>query len=193
MLRTVRTPGMLPNGIFMSGPRGNEAVVSPDHYPELAWGNKYHVYAPAMRNFRSKELEEFVIAEADYWVWQSPRDLLNYACSTVCFAYDLTGDLTYPAYAKNLIDTNFHDFIESMRKEEQLDFAAMRFSGYIPRLMRIVAAAMDTDPEGFDAACDAWKKERATRPDRPETDRPDSGPRTSLGILSCEPLTKTNG
>jgi hypothetical protein len=24
------------------------------------------------------------------------------------------------------------------------------------------------DPEGFEAACDAWKRERATRPDRPE-------------------------
>ncbi|MFC1601087.1 hypothetical protein ACFL34_01895 [Candidatus Sumerlaeota bacterium] len=190
LLRTVRTPGMLPNGIFMSGPRGNEAVVTFSHYPELAWGNKYHLYAPALRNFRSKELEEFVIAEADYWVWESPRDLLNYACSTVCFAYDLTGDVTYAAYAKDLIDTNFHDFIESMRKEEQLDFAAMRFSGYIPRLMRIVATAMDKDPEGFAAACEAWKRERATRPDRPEEERPDSGPRTSLGVLSCEPLAK---
>ena len=144
-----------------------------------------------MRNFRSKELEEFILAEADDWVWDSPRNLLNSACSTVCFAYDLTCDVIYAAYAKNLIDTNFHDFIESMRKEEQLDFAAMRFSGYIPRLMRTVATAMDKDPEGFDAACDAWKKERATRPDRPKTDRPDRGPRTSLGILSCEPLTKT--
>jgi hypothetical protein len=48
------------------------------------------------------------------------------------------------------------------------------------------------DPEGFEAACDAWKRERATRPDRPETDRPDTGPRTSLGILSCESLVKMN-
>lgn len=192
LLRTVRTPGLLPNGIFMSGTRGNEAIVTPDFFPEVAWGNKYHLYSPALRNFRSKELEEFILAEADYWVWESPRDLLNYACATVCFAYDLTGDVKYAAYAKNLLDTRFHDFIESMRKEEQIDFAAIRFSGFMPRLMRIVAAAMDRSPEGFAAACDAWKKERATRPDRPEEERPDSGPKASLGVLSCEPLTKKN-
>ena len=80
-----------------------------------------------------------------------------------------------------------------MRKEEQIDFAAIRFSGYIPRLMRIVAAAMDRAPEGFAAARDAWKRERATKPDRPEEERPDRGPRASLGVLSCEPLTRKDG
>ena len=71
----------------------------------------------------------------------------NYACSTVCFAYDLTGREEYAAYARNLIDTLFHEFIESMRAGEQMDFAAMRFSGYVPRLIRIVASAMERDRE----------------------------------------------
>lgn len=146
---------------------------------------------PALRLFPSAELETFVLAEADYWIWDSPRDLLNYACTTVCFAYDLTGDPVYAAYAKHIIDTLFHDFVESMRKEQQLDFAAMRFSGYIPRLMRIVADAMDRDPAEFEAAFDRWQAERAERPDRPEDERPDSGPKASLGVLSAEPLPRS--
>jgi hypothetical protein len=188
LLRIVRTPGRLPNGIFTAGPRGDEAVVTADFYPEVAWGNKYHLYAPALRQFRSAKLEEFLIAEADYWTWESPRDLLNYACTTVCFGYELTGKLEYAAFAKNLIDTSFHEFVESTRREEQMDFAATRFSGYIPRLMCIVADAMDKDADGFAAAIVQWKKKRSSLPDRPDEIRPDSGPRTSLGVLSVEPF-----
>jgi hypothetical protein len=101
LLRTVTVPGRLPNSVFTRGLRGDEAVVQPPCLPEVSWGNKYQLYEPALRLFPSKALRDFLIAEADYWVWQSPRDMLNYACTTVCFAYDLTGDSSYAAYAKD--------------------------------------------------------------------------------------------
>ena len=103
----------------------------------------------------------------------------------MCFAYDLTGREEYAAYARNLIDTLFHEFIESMRAGEQMDFAAMRFSGYVPRLMRIVASAMERDPEGFAGAVQRWQERRAELPDRPEEERLDSGRITSLGRLDA--------
>jgi hypothetical protein len=191
LLRLVRTPGRLPNGIFTSGPRGDEARVTPDSYPEVAWGNKYHLYAPARRLFPSHELEAFLIAESDYWTWDSPRDLLNYACTTVCFGYELTGNMAYAAYAKDLIEGRFHQAVESMRREEAMDFAATRFSGYVPRLMAIVADAMDRDAEAFRHACHEWLAKREGRPDRPEEARPDRVAPTSVGVVSAEPLPRS--
>ena len=185
LLRTVKVPGRFPNTLATGGEQGDEALVRAPCLPEVAWGNKYYLFEPALRLFPSPALREFVLAEADYWVWRSPRDLLNYACSTVCFAYDLTGREEYAAYARNLIDTLFHEFIESMRAGEQMDFAAMRFSGYVPRLMRIVASAMERDPEGFAGAVQRWQERRAELPDRPEEERLDSGRITSLGRLDA--------
>ena len=155
--------------------------------PEVAWGNKYHLFEPALRLFPSPALHEFVLAEADYWVWRSPRELLNYACSTVCFAYDLTGGEEYAAYARNLIDTLFHDFIAGMRSGEQMDYAAMRFSGYVPRLLRIVATAMERAPEGLAGALERWRERRGALPDRPDEERPDTDRLISLGRLDAAP------
>ena len=187
LLRTVTVPGRFPNTLATGGEQGDEALLRAPCLPEVAWGNKYYLFEPALRLFPSPALREFVLAEADYWVWQSPRDLLNYACSTVCFAYDLTGREEYAAYARNLIDTLFHDFIESMRAGEQMDFAAMRFSGYVPRLMRIVASAMERDPEGLAGAVKRWQERRAELPDRPQEERLDTGRITSLGRLDATP------
>ena len=188
LLRTVKVPGRFPNTLATGGEQGDEALVRAPCLPEVAWGNKYYLFEPALRLFPSPALREFVLAEADYWVWRSPRDLLNYACSTVCFAYDLTGREEYAAYARNLIDTLFHDFVESMRAGEQMDFAAMRFSGYVPRLMRIVASAMERDREHFAGAVARWRKRRAELPDRPEEERLDTGHITSLGRLDVTPV-----
>jgi hypothetical protein len=69
-----------------------------------------------------------------------------------------------------------------------MDFAAMRFSGYVPRLMRIVASAMERDPEGFAGAVQRWQERRAELPDRPEEERLDSGGVTSLGRLDVTPV-----
>ena len=49
LLRTVTKPGRLPNSVFTRGERGDEAVVQPPCLPDVAWGNKYHVYEAALR------------------------------------------------------------------------------------------------------------------------------------------------
>ena len=187
LLRVVREPGMLPNGIATGGERGDEAMVSPDHFPEVAWGNKYHLYAPALRCFPSRALREFLIAESDYWVWRSPRSLFNYACTTVCFGYDLTRRPEYAYYAAHLLRTHLRAAADDIREERDFDFALMRLSGFIPRLMRVVADEMDGDPDGFESGLAAWVEKRAALPERQETERPDRAVPASLGVLSTEP------
>ena len=187
LLRVVREPGMLPNGIGTGGERGDEAMVSPDHFPEVAWGNKYHLYAPALRCFPSRALKEFLIAESDYWVWRSPRSLFNYACTTVCFGYDLTRRPEYAYYAAHLLRTHLRAAADDIREERDFDFSLMRLSGFIPRLMRTVACEMDRDPDGFESGLAAWVEKRAALPDRPEIERPDRAAPVSRGVLSTDP------
>jgi len=187
LLRTIPEPGRLPNFIATRGERGDEAVVHPACLPEVAWGNKYYLYEPALRLMCSRALEEFLVAEADYWVGESPVDMLNYQCTTVCFAYDLTGDVKYAAYGKRVMEAQFHNFVERVRAGEQMDFQSLWYSGFIPQLMKTVADAMERDPEGFSAAADAWWEERRQRPDRTPEERPDGGPEISLGRLSSAP------
>jgi len=191
LLRTVTQPGRLPNSVFTRGPHGDEAVVQPPNLPEVGWGNKYQLYEPAMRLFPSKTLKEFIMTEADYWVWQCPKDMLNYACTTVCFAYDLTTDMNYAAYAKNLLENNFHQFVEQVRAEEHMDFQAIWFSGFIPRLMRIVANAMARDAAGFTKTSEQWRQKRQSMPDREAEERPDRGPEINLGRLGTEPYPES--
>lgn len=187
LLRTVPEPGRLPNSVFTRGEQGDEAVVQPPCLPEVAWGNKYHVYEPVLRLFPSQTLKEFLVSEADYWVWKSPQDMLNYQCTTICFAYDLTGDVSYAAYAQHLIESNLNAFAQGVRDEEHMDFQALWYSGFIPRLMRTVATAWDKDPQGFEATVDAWLRKRQGMPDREAEPRPDQGPEKSLGRLSTAP------
>ena len=197
LLRTVTIPGRFPNSISTRGVHGDEASVQLPCLPEVSWGNKYQLYEPALRLFPSNALRDFIMAEADYWVWQSPKSMLNYACTTVCFAYDLTGDSSYAAYAKNLLETNFHDYAERMRAGKNMSsmstadyggisFEAMWYSIFIPRLISIVARAIEEDPEGFAEVYEQWIQKRQGMPDRMEEVRPDSGPVTNLGRLSVE-------
>lgn len=186
-MRTSPEPGRLPNSIFTRSTRGDEAYVQASTLPEVAWGNKYQLYEPAMRLYPSRTLTDFLIAEADYWVWKSPKDMLNYQCTTVCFAYDITGDVCYAAYANRLLSEHFHQLAKSVGKGEQIGFQEEWNSGFIPRLMRIVADASAKDPGGFAAATEAWWNERRTMPDRQPEVRPDAEAAFSLGRLSTGP------
>ena len=93
----------------------------------------------------------------------------------------------YAYYAANLITTNLRDYVDDIRHDRLYDFSAMKNSGFVPRLMRIVAIEMDRDPKGFEKGLAEWVKKRAAMPDRPEIDRPDDAVHESLGILSPEP------
>jgi hypothetical protein len=186
LLRTVPAPGRFPSSVYTRGEHGDEAFVQPPCLPEVAWGNKYQMFEPALRLMPSKPLEDFLVAEADYWVWESPQDMLNYACTTVCFAYDLTGDVSYAAYAQNLMETNLRQYAQRMRSRERIVFNALWYSQFVPRLMRIVADAREKDPEGFAAAVEQWKQKRRAMPDRPFQPRPDGVWPVSLGRLSTD-------
>lgn len=187
LLRTSPEPGRLPNKIFTKGEQGDEAVVFPACHPDVAWGNKYYLYEPALRLMNSKTFQEFLVAEADYWVEKSPKDMLNYQCTTICFAYNLTGDIKYAAYGKQVLEGQFHKFADKMRAGKIMDFQALWFSGFIPQLMRTVADAMERDPEGFLIASEAWWKKRCQQQDRKPEERPDEGPEIHLGKLSRAP------
>ena len=187
LLRASPEPGRLPNSILTEGERGDEAVVQASNLPEAAHGNKYQLYEPAMRLYPSKTLTDFLIAEADYWVWKSPKDMFNYQCTTVCFAYDVTGDVCYAAYANRLLSGPFHQLAESVRTGERIGFGEESYSGFIPRLMSIVSDASDKDPGGFAAAAEAWRDKRRAMPDREPEVRPDAEARFSLGRLSTGP------
>ena len=67
LLRTVTVPGRFPNTLATGGEQGDEALVRAPCLPEVAWGNKYYLFEPALRLFPSPALREFVLAEADYW------------------------------------------------------------------------------------------------------------------------------
>ncbi len=186
MLRLIRTPGGMPNGIFTAGQRGDEGMVTLECFPEVAWGNKYHLYAPALRCFPSKALKNFLTAEADYWIWESPKSMFNYACTTVCFGYDLTHKAEYAYYAAHILRTNLHAEVDDYRNERNIDFQAMWLSAFVPRLMRIVADEMDRDPAGFEHGLAEWVEKRAAMPDRRDETRPDDAIPESLGVLSTE-------
>lgn len=85
----------------------------------------------------------------------------NYQSTMVALAYRLTGDLKYAAYAKDHLLGHFHRLVSRTRKYADWRFTWIGFGSYIPRLMRIVADAMDADPEGLEQAEAAWKKDRA--------------------------------
>ena len=120
-------------------------------------------------------------------MWRSPRSLFNYACTTVCFGYDLTRRPEYAYYAAHLLRTHLRAAADDIREERDFDFSLMRLSGFIPRLMRIVACEMDRDPDGFESGLAAWVEKRAALPDRPEIERPDRAVPVSRGVLSTDP------
>jgi len=198
LLRTVPEPGMYPNTIRTHGERGDEAVVQPPCYPDRRWGNLYYVYQMANRLFPSDALEEQIIAEADWFTWEGPLDpdaeedwgflpVLHYQAATTAVAYDLTGDLSYAAYADHLLTEVFPDMVEAYREHELLEFGQLWVNFTIPHLEWVVAAAESEDPERLAAAKEEW---RNTRPGPTgeflSWSRPDGAPLSSLGRLGTD-------
>ncbi len=189
LLRAVRTPGRLPMSIFTVGACGDEAIVRPDGNPESHCGNHYMVYAPALRLFPSKELKDFILAKADYWIWQHPRGTAS-AAATVCLAYDLTGNPDYAAFLMDGLEPCGPSDPET-RDTEVRSFWSHTISGFVPRLMKTVAQAMDRDPEGFAEHVQKWRERRDTMPDRTISTLSEQTGETNLGGLSAEPFLRT--
>ena len=178
----------MPKSIFTVGPRGDEAIVWSDGPPESHCGNHYMVYAPALRLFPSRELKDFLLAKADYFVWQHPRGAPP-AAAMVSLAYDMTGNPDYAAYLADAIEgTKPSDPADSARGWRS--FWMYTISGYLPRFLRTVAEAMDCDPDGFAEHVRQWRQKREKMPDRVLDTRPESEGETNLGPVSAEPFAR---
>jgi len=105
-----------------------------------------------------------------------------------CLAYDLTGDRTYAVACKHALEKAFLDRVESLRRYENLNFGDIGLGSTVPRLMRVVADALDRDPDAFAEAEAQWETKRREIEEKPDPERPDRDPGTSLGVLSTDPL-----
>ena len=183
----------LPNAIRTAGFLGNEILVQPPAYPEVAWGNRYLVFESALRLFgASPALEKLIIDEADYYTWECPIAMTQFPVP-VCYAYQLTGDLHYAAFAKWFIEDHFDAFMEQRDEEGAMAPGDDRVNGYVPKLMWMVRDAADRAPGAFEGACREWRARRAATPGRPELGRPDAAPFKSLGILTPGLLPRRAG
>ncbi|MFH1615931.1 MAG: hypothetical protein ABIG61_12715 [Planctomycetota bacterium] len=118
-----------------------------------------------------------------YWTnWA--HDMPSYLSSLVCLAYDLTGDAVYAAYAKDHLMGTFLRQVERCKHFADWRFTWLLFGSYIPRLMRIVADAMDKDPDALAKAEQQWRQKRA------EMDNPVY---TGLGVDLTKDTMDTNG
>ncbi len=187
-------PGYLPRDVYTVGPRGDEAIVSEHCAPAGFCGNHYNMYAAALRLFPSKALRTFLVANADYWVWDAPfhaGSLGNAYDSTVlCLAYDLTGNADYAVRAMDLL-SRYRPADSEARKQSVRNFVQYLMSGFLPRLMRTVATAMDRDADGFAERQRRWSEARERMPD--PSPPPPSRDEIRLGRISTAPFPLENG
>jgi len=189
---------MYPNTVRTAGERGDEAMGRPPCYPTHNWGNIYYVYLMATRLFENESLEEQLIAEAEWFTWHAPFDVdaggpdrnveLHYTTAILNIAFELTGDLSYAAYADHLLNNKFLDIVEQYRSGEMMGFQDLSLNFTIPHLENVVAKAMDQDPERFEEVKQEWQE---TRPgpseEYEEWSRPDQASERSIGQLSTNP------
>jgi len=138
------------------------------------------------------------IAEAEWFTWHAPFDVdaggpdrnveLHYTTAILNIAFELTGDLSYAAYADHLLNNKFLDIVEQYRSGEMMGFQDLSLNFTIPHLENVVAKAMDQDPERFEEVKQEWQE---TRPgpseEYEEWSRPDQASERSIGQLSTNP------
>ncbi len=215
LLRTSRIPGWLPGSVYTRGLRGAEAVVDPDRPPGSAAACFYYVWAPAWRLFPSEKLRAFILAAADWLVWQSPIGrTIGYDDPILGLAYDMTGNPDYAACALELLSLfptagtagqnpdclyGMHTYSTPARTgrpgdmEEVLNLAQIEFYGYVPRLMRPVVQAYAANPIGFPEHYRQWREKRRALPDNAANPAAGQKPATSLGVLSTESFGAKKG
>jgi len=193
LLKSRHGAKFLPNTLVTAGRLGNELLVKPPGYPEVAWGNRYLVFEDALRLFdRVPELEKLIMDEADYYTWECPIVAIQCPAS-VCCAYELTGNLEYAAFARWFIGDLFDAFIKQREEEGAIASGDDRVNAFVPKLMRIVKDATDRDPEAFEKACREWREKRDATPPRREMPRPDAASLKSLGLITpAGPARKDN-
>lgn len=175
LLRTVRTPGWLPQSVYTRGPRGDGAVVDPESRPGEGACNPYHVFDPALRLFPSPALRDFVLAQAEY-------SLRHGGNTGLCQAYDLTRD---PRFAAAALD-GLQKHKTVIEPDDVLCFYSFAWSDELPRQMKTVVLAAEADPANFREFARKFLEEREGRLEKPPATPADQKPQTNLGVLSTE-------
>jgi len=101
--------------------------------------------------------------DGDFYWTQWGHAGYHFNVPIVAIAYELTGDLRYAALCKDHLEGPFLRQIKRGRKYAHWGFTWLDFGSYIPRMMWVVADAMNKNPEGLAAAEKEWKEERARR------------------------------
>ena len=190
LLKTQREPGVFPVTVFTRGKMGDEAWVDPGDKPGAHDGAVYPIYYDGYHLFKSDLLRKTIIAEANQYVFEEPvhqyytlemaKKMLSrqselYSVndkwfwsnwpgppmeSTVCLAYDITGDPIYAAWADYMLHEYFVDRAERARNLAPLLFTYVYFAQPISAMMRIVHDATEKDPEAFKRAQAEWRRRR---------------------------------
>jgi len=112
------------------------------------------------RKFLTERSKVWPVDDKHYWT-QWPQTLACEHGTTACSAYDLTGDLVYAAFAKNHLEGFFAGLVRQCEQYANWRFTWLKYGSYIPRMMRIVADALERDPEGLAEADRQWRRKRA--------------------------------
>jgi hypothetical protein len=97
----------------------------------------------------------------DEFYWTQWGTHGSFGTPILALAFDLTGDYKYAAYCKDHLEGNFRRQIKRSGQYAHWGFSYLWFGSYIPRLMKVVADAMDKDREALDRAEREWKERRA--------------------------------
>jgi hypothetical protein len=165
-LRTVRTPGFMPEHVFTRGPRGDHAEVEGETFSPTC--NDDQMWLPALRLFPSKALTDFILAQSAYG-------------QRTALAYDLTGDPTMAAAALGV-----REFVAAIRNGGNPGIYYHSACDWVPRALKIVVLAAEKDPAFWEWAAQWAAEQKANPPPKPSLPEKVAG-RTHLGPLSTSP------
>ena len=158
-LRTVRTPGFLPNHVFTRGPRGDHAEVEGECHDVAC--NTDQMLTPALRLFPSKALRDFIVDRTNPDDLMSEREMAAAALGA-------------------------RDFAGAIRNAGNPGIYHHSACDWVPRCLKLAALAAEKDP-GFWKWAEKWTKEQKANPKPPRPMPPEVKGRVQLGALSTEP------
>jgi len=202
--------------LFNSKPLRQHIIAEADYYVWEELTDNF-VTAEMARKMLTPRSRLWPVDEKFYWTQWGLTP--HYNASMVCLAYKLTGDMVYAAYCKDHLEGHFLRFLNRCRHYADWRFTWLCFGSYIPRLMRVVADALNKDPQALARREEEWRKKRAKRgcpvytgpgvnlekdkmdangniTNRPPVDLPREAPpriynpKTNLGRLSTAPHLK---
>jgi hypothetical protein len=141
-----------------SRPLREHILAEADHYVWEGLTDNF-VTAEMARSMLTPRSQLWPVDDRFYWTQWGISG--HYNAAVVCLAYELTGDMTYAAYCKDHLEGAFLRQAKRCRSFADWRFTWLCFGSYIPRLMRILAEALDRDPEALLEAEKEWRRKRA--------------------------------